>query len=181
MIKKRNKNALLITTFVFTVISLVFNLFLGLSITCNLFGVTDYYNSIMSSVVEGYDINMYMTSFIINLILTVGTNLYCAIFYYKGIKYRVNNKQYGKMLIYYGIVQLLFSTYLSGIFALITATVMINHKPKTLDEKANTQSYISDYKMVAMTEAITRLKELRANGAISEEEYYDNLNKILEG
>ena len=40
---------------------------------------------------------------------------------------------------------------------------------------------MNDYKKKAMGEAISRLKELKAQGAISEEEYYETLNKILEG
>ena len=56
---------------------------------------------------------------------------------------------------------------------------MINKKPTIA--KSQEQSFLSDYKLMAMSEAVTRLKELRATGAISEEEYYANLNKILEG
>ena len=181
MSKKRNSNALLIITYVLTIINLIFTLFVGVSLAFNLFGIVDYYNSIMSSIIEGYDMSMYMTSFYVNLILTLGTNIYASIFYYKGIKYRVNNKQYGRMLVYYAVIQILFSTYLPGLFALITGLVMINRKPAPIEEKVGTQSFLSDYKLSAMSEAVTRLKELRASGAISEEEYYANLNKILEG
>ncbi len=181
MTKKRNSNALLITTFVFTIINLVLTIFVGMALVFNILGVADYYNYLMSGITSGYDMSMHMTSFYINLFLTIGVNLYSAVFYYKGIKYRVNNKQYGRMLLYYAVMQLLFSAYLPGIFGLITAIVMINHKPAPIDEKAVTQSFLSEYKLVAMSEAVTRLKELRASGAISEEEYYANLNKILEG
>ncbi len=181
MSKKKNKNALLIITFVLTILSITLNLLLGIALSFNLFGIVDYYNSIMSLVMEGYDISAYITSYIFNLIFVVGVNIYSAIFYFKGIKYRVNNKQYGKMLVWYGIFQILFSTYLAGTFALITAIVMINRKPAPIEEKAQSQSFLSEYKLMAMSEAVTRLKELRASGAISEEEYYANLDKILEG
>lgn len=181
MANKKNKNVLLTITFVLTILNMALNVFAGLAITFNFFGVTDYYNSMMSQIVEGYDISMYSTSMYINMIFAVGVSIYASIFYYKGIKYRVSNKQYGKMMIYYAIMQILFSAYISGLFALITAIVMINKKPAPIDEKANAQSFLSEYKFMAMSEAVTRLKELRASGAISEEEYYANLNKILEG
>ena len=53
-------------------------------------------------------------------------------------------------------------------------------KKKVLVETTPANPYISDYKLNAMSEAVARLKELRDKGAISEEEYYINLNKILE-
>lgn len=183
MAKKKNKNVLLIITFVLTILNMALNIFAGISLAFNLFGIVDYLNEIVAMAIEGYDINAYITSLYFSMILTIGANIYAVIFYGKGIKYRVNNKQYGKMIIYYAILQLLFSAYLAGIFALITGIVMINKKPAKveLDEKATAQSFLSEYKLNAMSEAVTRLKELRASGAISEEEYYANLNKILEG
>ena len=55
-------------------------------------------------------------------------------------------------------------------------------KPKLIIENTATkEGEVSDFKLTAMTEAVTRLNELRSSGAISEEEYYINLNKILEG
>lgn len=181
MTNKRNKNVLLTITFGLTVLNILLNVFIAITLSFNLFGFVDYYNGIMSTVIEGYDISQYTTTLYINMIFTVGINIYASIFYFKGIKYRVSNKQYGKMIIYYSIMQLLFSTYIAGIFALITGIVMTNKKVAPIDEKATAQSFLSDYKFMAMSEAVTRLKELRASGAISEEEYYANLNKILEG
>ena len=83
------------------------------------------------------------------------------------------------MVLVYAIIQLLFSAYIPAIFGIITGALMINKKPTIA--KSQEQSFLSDYKLMAMSEAVTRLKELRATGAISEEEYYANLNKILEG
>ena len=179
--KKRNKNVMLIITFVFTIISILLNAFVGIVLTFNLFDAVNIFNQFVSTyLISGYDISMYMTSYVINLILTLTANIYAGIFYFKGIKYRVNNKQYGRAILFYAILQLLFSAYIPAILALITAIIMINKKPVVLEEK-ETPSFLSDYKLMAMSEAVTRLKELRASGAISEEEYYANLNKILEG
>lgn len=179
--KKRNQNVMLIITFVLTIINIILTAFVGIALAFNLFGAMDIFNQFVSTfIIGGYDVSMYMTSYVINLILTMTANIYAGIFYFKGIKYRVNNKQYGRAIIFYAIMQLLFSAYIPAIFAFITAIIMINKKPVVLEEKV-TQSFLSDYKLMAMSEAVTRLKELRASGAISEEEYYANLNKILEG
>ena len=58
---------------------------------------------------------------------------------------------------------------------------MSKQKQTLADVQAQSEEYINEMKLAAMSEAVTRLKELRASGAISEEEYYANINKILEG
>ncbi len=179
MTKKKNKNVMLTLTLIFTILQICINVFVGFVLVCNLWGFIDYYNELMSSVIANYDLNMYLTSYYIELTLASIINIYSAIFYFKGIKYRVSNKQYGKMVLVYAIIQLLFSAYIPAIFGIITGALMINKKPTIA--KSQEQSFLSDYKLMAMSEAVTRLKELRATGAISEEEYYANLNKILEG
>ena len=179
MTKKKNKNVMLTLTLIFTILQICINIFVGFVLAFNLWGFIDYYNELMSSVIANYDLNMYLTSYYIELTLASIINIYSAIFYFKGIKYRVSNKQYGKMVLVYAIIQLLFSAYIPAIFGIITGALMINKKPTIA--KSQEQSFLSDYKLMAMSEAVTRLKELRATGAISEEEYYANLNKILEG
>ncbi len=179
MTKKKNKNVMLTLTLIFTILQISINVFVGFVLAFNLWGFIDYYNELMSSVIANYDLNMYLTSYYIELTLASIINIYSAIFYFKGIKYRVSNKQYGKMVLVYAIIQLLFSAYIPAIFGIITGALMINKKPTIA--KSQEQSFLSDYKLMAMSEAVTRLKELRATGAISEEEYYANLNKILEG
>lgn len=180
--KKTNKNPMLIATFVISVIHLVLITIVGLCLIFNLFGTMDYYNRFVSTYLySGYDLSKDITMFVFETILNFGVNLYICNFYFKGIKYRVNNSQYGKVLIYYAIIQILFSSILGGIFALITAIIMINRKPAKVNADASVQTFLSEYKLMAMSEAVTRLKELRASGAISEEEYYANLDKILEG
>ncbi len=179
MTKKKNKNVMLTLTLIFTILQICINVFVGFVLAFNLWGFIDYYNELMSSVIANYDLNMYLTSYYIELALASIINIYSAIFYFKGIKYRVSNKQYGKMVVVYAIIQLLFSAYIPAIFGIITGALMINKKPTIA--KSQEQSFLSDYKLMAMSEAVTRLKELRATGAISEEEYYANLNKILEG
>ena len=179
MTKKQNKNVMLTLTLVFTILQICMSIFVGFVLAFNLWGIIDYYNYLMSSIITNYDINMYLTNCYIELVLACIININCAMFYYKGIKYKVSNKQYGKMVLIYATIQLLFSSYIPAIFGIISGALMMNKK--TITVKSQDQSFLSDYKLTAMSEAITRLKELRATGAISEEEYYANLNKILEG
>lgn len=180
--KKRNKNILLIITYILTVLNMAMLAFTVLSVAFNWFGVVEIVNEIMSqNFVAGYDFNEYLISFYIDAVLSFLICLYYSVFFYKGIKYRVNNPVYARKLVIYSIILILTGAYLCGIMALITGLVMSKQKPQVVSEKDLAQSFLSDYKLMAMSEAVTRLKELRASGAISEEEYYANLNKILEG
>ena len=180
--KKKNRNTLLIITYIIALLTMAMTLLAVLSVAFNWFGVVEIVNEIMSSnFVAGYDINEYLSSFYINAVLTFLICLYYSVFFYKGIKYRVNNPTYARKLIIYSVILILVGAYLCGIFALITGAVMSKQKPQVISEKELTQSFLSDYKLMAMSEAVTRLKELRASGTISEEEYYASLNKILEG
>ena len=99
MTKKKNKNVMLTLTLIFTILQICINVFVGFVLAFNLWGFIDYYNELMSSVIANYDLNMYLTSYYIELALASIINIYSAIFYFKGIKYRVSNKQYGKMVV----------------------------------------------------------------------------------
>ena len=181
MTKKKNKNIMLLITFILTLIHIAFIVFIGVAFAFNLFGIVEYLDYLASTYIEnGFELSVYMTSYYFELIISAVVNIYSAIFYYKGFKYRINNKQYAKYAIFNGIIQILFSGLVPGIFGIISGTIMLNKKPKMLMEQTSEQSFLSDYKLMAMSEAVERLKELRKNGAISEEEYYANLNKILE-
>lgn len=177
---KRNKNIMLLITFIITIIHIAFITFGGVAIAFNLFDINTYINAMLNEIVKGYDINNYLTTYYFELVLAILVNSWVASIYFKGYKYRVSNKQFAKTIGVYAVVQLLFSAYIPMIFAVITAILMYNRKPSNITEKDVAQSFLSEYKLMAMGEAVARLKELRASGAISEEEYYANLNKILE-
>lgn len=76
---------------------------------------------------------------------------------------------------------MLFGSFLGALLAMIglraIETTIVNRRPRTEEER---EKFMNDYRMEAMKEAVTRLKELKTSGAISEEEYYEALNKILE-
>ena len=66
---------------------------------------------------------------------------------------------------------------IAGVLALIAGAIMKDQRVDVSEEKVQTD--IPDIKLNAMKEAVLRLKELKERGAISEEEYYANLDKIL--
>ena len=77
-----------------------------------------------------------------------------------------------------GIFQAFIGSAIAGIFAIIAGAIMKDQKAVVVAEE-KVQTDISDLKLNAMKEAVLRLKELKERGAISEEEYYANLDKIL--
>ena len=183
MKKKQNKNILLLITFILTILQLTMLAFASIAIAFDLFSIQtfleEYIREAYSSVVS---LDSFLTSFYLETVLAILVNIGCAVLYFKAYKYRVNNPNFARRLMWNGIMQLLFSTYLAGIMAIISATIMLKKKPMPEQTRESIEkSLIADYKLAAMTEAVQRLKELREKGAISEEEYYVNLNKILEG
>ena len=169
----RKKSKMLLVTFIFTIIHLVFSLFVASVLMFNLFGVVDALGYILQDIGYELEVASLITSYCFEIMLASIVNFISARFYFRGYKYSVYSVNYGKNVIFNGIMQLLFSAFIPGILAIITGAIMVNKKPKIA-------SNINDLKFEAMSEAVSRLKELRESGAISEEEYYANLNKILE-
>jgi hypothetical protein len=90
-----------------------------------------------------------------------------------------NENELGKRITFMAIFQLLFGMYITGVIALIIGLVKWNKK--SVRPIVTVETGIPSQKLELMGEAVERLKKLREIGAISEEEYYINLNKILEG
>lgn len=102
-----------------------------------------------------------------------------ARYYLKMSRVLTNNyKQLGSNIIFSAVLQILFGSFIPGIVGVIAGIIVGKKKNVTRQDVENA---MGDYKFTAMTEAVNRLNELRSSGAISEEEYYSNLNKILEG
>lgn len=182
MAKKTKNNVLLLLSAIFSYIAIAISVFSIIVLSFNLFGVVDIYEQIMSEIYyQGFDVENQITVACIDLVFGIFMNLYFANFYLKGYKFKVYNKEYGKAVLVMGILQLLISSFIPAVLAIIAGGMMMSKKKKIVPEEASAKSLFSEYKMEAMAEAVGRLKELRARGAISEEEYYENLNKILEG
>ena len=181
MILTRKKSKLLLTTLIFTIIHMSLIMFVAVALVFNLFGVVDILNVMIGELSAGVTIDYYLSTYYIELALSFIINLSCAKLYYKGYKYGAFGEVFGKRLIMNAIIQLLFSAFIPGVFALITGIAMSKQKKKIVVTSALQEAnVINETKLAAMSEAVTRLKELRESGAISEEEYYANINKILE-
>jgi hypothetical protein len=120
------------------------------------------------------------------LILEIVVELYFALFYLKAIKFNANSVSFARRLMSKSIWHFIFGSFIPSLFAMISASIMsrqaVPAKPiDTAETIKEDENKLPDYKLTAMSEAIERLKELKDKGAISEEEYYANLNRILEG
>ena len=181
MKKKQKNNTLLIIACVLSYLSVATSIILAIMLGCNILGSADFYKEmIVKYISPNVDVSSQLTMQIIDFGITALINLYFAGFYLKGLKYRVNTNQYGSLVIGQALFQILFASFVAGLFALIAGIVMYRRKVEVVVETGTANSYLSDYKMEAMSEAVRRLKELKEKGAISEEEYYASLNKILE-
>lgn len=181
MKKKTKTNGLLITACVLSYVSVLLSMGLAIFLMFNIAGLADLYKELLQTYMPGYnDASSDLTLYIVELALVALLNLYFANFYLKGLRYRVDSPQYGRMILNHSLFQMLFASFLAGIFAMISAVVMGRKKPVERTNKQEENPYLSEYKIEAMSDAVRRLKELKAKGAISEEEYYASLNKILE-
>ena len=175
------KSKLLLTALIFTIIHLFLTLFVTITLAFNLFGVVDAIDILLSQMSQmGVGIDYYLTTYYFELALSFLVNFSCAKLYYKGYKYGAMGEVFGRRVIMNSIMQMLFSAMLPGIFALIAGMVLSKSRKIVTSSVSDSEEYFNRLKLEAMSEAVTRLKELRASGAISEEEYYANINKILE-
>lgn len=177
----RKKSKLLLITLIFTIIHMALLIFTAVALMFNLFGIIDVLNIVLSEYQSaGVTIDYYLSSYYFELAISFIINFTCARLYYKGYKYSASGEIFGRKVIMNSIFQLLFSAFLPGILALITGIKMTKQKQQIINSQVDEENGINAIKLEAMSEAVARLKELRASGAISEEEYYANINKILE-
>lgn len=178
--RKKHLPLLIISILCFIATALFAFCFLALAF--NFFGVNDLVRKIyLDMMITPDDIDFQITLKCIEFIISILAGLHFALFYlkaYKFITYQIS--QLGKAMIYKSIFQILFGFYITGILALVFGIVYSNRKQVTPITDFEDKDGIPAYKLEAMSEAVARLKKLREVGAISEEEYYLNLNKILE-
>ena len=181
---KKNRN---FTLTLAAIVSYTFGglaLFAALMIGFNILGVADAYGELVKQMATlgTVDVEMQVMLATIELIVCALLCFYFGKFYVRANKMPVKPPQMGKTVIFMAVMQLLFCSFIPAIFGIIAGIVIKNKKPKLIIENTSTkEGEVSDFKLTAMTEAVTRLNELRSSGAISEEEYYATLNKILEG
>lgn len=170
----------LIFAIVITFITVGVNVGTVVLLSGNIAGAADIYTKYL--VGRGYDLALATDEIGFMCIqggLLAVMNLLYGISYVKYLRKGFNRNYRGAFMATFP--HMLLGSLIGGLFALIglktIESTLIMARPKTEAEK---EKFVNDYKMEAMKEAVTRLKELKAKGAISEEEYFDALNKILE-
>lgn len=158
--------------------------FAGISFACliimafDLFGMQAVYGDMLKQLDYQYsDLNSEITITCLEMGMTAFVDLFA------GLKYRKIVRMGGisKFSSPFGQVfwQFLLGSFLPSLIAYIGILKLLR-EPRVVTEERTKSEFMSDFKMQNMSEAITRLKELKEKGAISEEEYYETLNKILE-
>jgi hypothetical protein len=177
--KTNKKNKLLLTAIVITIISIILNTLISITLFINAFEITDVLEKYLMEYLGVNDVSQMLTMYYIEMGLAILINFYALKNYLKVYKFRLNNRDAGRYLISVALWQLLFCSWVPALFGIIAGIRMMKKKVQVETTPAN--PYLSEYKLNAMSEAVARLKELREKGAISEEEYYASLNKVLEG
>ena len=188
--KKNTSRVLLIIACVLSFVTLGASAIGATLLGFNIGGISDVLREMLLD--AGYaatEVDSEITMMMISFVLEVFIELSFAVFYLKAIKFRANSLSFARRLMSRSIWHFILGSFLPALFAMISASVMGKQKQpaqvasveEAFKEGENKEDKVPDYKLTAMTEAIERLKELKDKGAISEEEYYANLNRILEG
>ena len=188
--KKNTSRVLLIIACVLSFVTLGASAIGAALLGFNIGGISDVLREMLLD--AGYaatEVDSEITMMMISFVLEVFIELSFAVFYLKAIKFRANSLSFARRLMSKSIWHFILGSFPPALFAMISASVMGRQKQpaqvasveEAFKEGEKKEDKVPDYKLTAMTEAIERLKELKDKGAISEEEYYANLNRILEG
>ncbi|MBE5736472.1 MAG: SHOCT domain-containing protein [Clostridiales bacterium] len=143
-------------------------------------GIIDIVNQMYAE--TGYEMDT--TFMLLELCLIALVNLSAGI-RYMSIRRRGVNPRRSTSYMFQPVIQMCFGSLLAGLLALVGIVQMskVSIEPIKYMERESSEDievFGGKYRKEAMVEAITRLKELRSKGAISEDEYYATLDKILE-
>ena len=175
---KQNNSAkiLLWIACIISFVAVAINLFAIVVLTFDLWGIVEIAEKYLNEI--GFTLGTDLSLMSFELALVVLIDLFAGLRYLKILKNRVVNSRSNPIM--QTIFQMLFGSLIAGLLACIGLNKLVRRRPIPVSEEDKV-AYINEFKKKAMGEAITRLKELKAQGAISEEEYYETLNKILEG
>ena len=160
----------------------------------------------MISQLTMYDENVtyYIASIIMELVFNIIISIYGANYFIKASRVKIVFMYNITSAITMGIIQILFSSVIVGTLSIIASFLMrkgnvsqgnpfaketvkdvygnniYNGNLHVEAEEVSTEENVKS-QMEDMTQAVQKLKSLKENGVISEEEYYEHLNKILEG
>lgn len=184
---KKYGNKLILTASILSYVLAGFTILLGLALGFDFFGLCDLLERTLVEL--GYEASSVDTEvFIYTMEFIIGgvVEIYFANFYLRLYRTPILPKEIGNTIIIMAVLQILFASFVPAIFAIIAGVGVkkgkgleafaIKNEKLEIGKKAG----ISEFKMTVMTEAVSRLNELRQSGAISEEEYYASLNRILE-
>ena len=179
--KRQKGNILLLLACIFSYLMVAISVAGFVFLVFNIAGVKDIYADILINYAGGkVNADEQITMMCVEFALVALIDLYYANFYLKGYRHYAGSRGFGRALVNKGIFQILLASFVPGLFAIIAGVRMgKNHNAPEINVSEKTE-FMNNYKFEAMSEAVSRLKELRDKGAISEEEYYATLNKILE-
>ena len=151
---------------------------MSMALAFNIGGVGDVVGQVVNSwSISGIVTDISLIS--IRMLITAMIDVFAGVFYIGIIKQGVNPRRGGSYM-FQPFVQILCGSFLAGLFALLGITRMTKGQIENMKNPISAEEAINDYKKEAMIQAVTRLKELKSRGAISDDEYYETLNKILE-
>ena len=179
MIKKSKKGrVILIISVVFSMLTALLNIVASMLLAFNFNGVGDVVTETMRSVNTLF-MSTDVSLICIEMLIIAMIDVFAGIRYIAIIKYGINPRRGGNYL-FQPIIQMLCGSFLGGLLALIGIVRMTKDQIEKMQHPISPEEAMNDCKQEAMIHAVTRLKELKSRGAISEEEYYETLNKILE-
>ncbi len=152
-------------------------LFAGICILFDFFKTNEYINKfiylLVGDIVNGWN-QAYKYMAVAECVFSAAICLYTGLMYFKISK--ANNIVLGvnKVLLYLGIMQILFSaSVVSGIIA-ICVSISLKNKIDKIVVKPNLNP------MEVLTEQVKTLQQLKAEGKVTQEEYDKQLNILLE-
>ena len=178
MTKQKNSGKILLwIACIVSFIAVAINLFAIVVLTFDLWGIVEIAEKYLNEI--GFTLGTDLSLMSFELAFVVLIDLFAGLRYLNILKNKIGLNPRSNPIMQ-TIFQMLFGSFLAGILACIGLNQLAHRRPVPVSEEDKV-AYINEFKKKAMGEAITRLKELKAQGAISEEEYYETLNKILEG
>ena len=203
-----NKSAkvLLIIAGILCIVRAVIDVIACVCLVLDLFGAKEMMIEIISQMTM-YDENItyFITSVIMELVFNIIICIYGANYFIKASRVKIVFMYNISSALVMGVIQILFSSFLVGTLSIIASFLMrkgtvsqgnpfaqetvrdvygnamyttttVDMNNIEVEDDAKIKSEMED-----MTIAVQKLKSLKENGVITEEEYYEHLNKILEG
>ena len=183
---KKKKSVWHLITIIVSIASIILNGFMLVGLLTNILGIKDVYIQVLQKTATyAIDVDSEISFACFDTSLTIITHVVFAILLVKlYVKATPSVELSRKVNIGFWYLFLTFSV--ASVLTLVAGYSMVKKVSKPIIAEAVPREpektpEVNAYKMKGMSEAVARLKELRKSGAISDEEYYASLDKILEG